>query len=109
MRPLDDEPRDIGGQHDPRGDDAPAPVLGKHREEPVEQTAGEHDHRGDDPVPRGLGVEHQYGEVGKVQQVREVEHLSMVRTTQLNTALNTSISPTGVTTVTVRQKKYSSA
>ena len=34
-------------------------------------------------MPRGLGVERQYGEVGKVQQMREVEHLFMVEILEL--------------------------
>ena len=80
VRPLNDEPCDVGGKHDPRGDDAPTSVVGEHGREPVQQAAGEHDHWGDDPVPGGLGVECQYGEVGKVQQVREVEHLFVVET-----------------------------
>ena len=75
VRPLDDESRDVGGEHDPRGDDAPAPLVGEHGGEPVQQLASKHGHRGDDPVPRCLGVERQDGEVGKVEEVREVKHL----------------------------------
>ena len=30
MRPLYDEPRNVGGEHDPRGDDAPAHVIHEH-------------------------------------------------------------------------------
>ena len=42
---------------------------------PVQELAGIHGHRRDDPVPRRLGVERQDGEVGKVEEVREVKHL----------------------------------
>ena len=75
VRPLDDEPRDIGGEHDARGDDASAPLVGEHGGESVQELAGIHGHRRDDPVPRRLGVERQDGEVGKVEEVREVKHL----------------------------------